>query len=160
MHGVESNSYPAAGREELRYSSSESKHQAELIGLPKSGKNRGHRLGGGRGGIGGSRRGRGRSGRGSFRGGGAFGAAGLEGDFGEFLGGIEIVTGAAIEVADAGQVGFQQVELGGAGSVGDLAIPGGGCGFGFLNDIKSRRVASDQFGTLGGKWRKVRLFTS
>ena len=65
------------------------------------------------------------------------GAARLEGDFGEFLGGIEFIAGGAVVVAGAGDAGLEQIAGAAASGDGNLALAAGGVGFIVLDEPRS-----------------------
>lgn len=74
-------------------------------------------------------------------------AAGLEGDFGEFLGGVEVVAGGAVVVAGAGEVGLQEIALVQAAGDGDLAMAVGGVRSAGLDDVE---LVADDVDERGG----------
>ena len=65
----------------------------------------------------------------------------MEGDFGEFLGGIQIITGGAVVIPGAGDAGLEEIKGGSAVRDGDLTSAGGGIGFLAFDEIE---LGSDQ----------------
>jgi hypothetical protein len=63
-------------------------------------------------------------------------AAGLEGDFGEFLGGIQVIGGGAVVAARAGDARLEEIAVGEATVHGKLALAAGGIGLLVLDEVE------------------------